>query len=390
MTLAYIEQRGGDPSKFIMDAKSWKPIKGNAGFFRACTETRWHPTKPTVMIGWNKTTLEIIVFDVITDYCIKRVKVGFASVGLMGEGSLSDDGSMVALGDTSNNVVLVDIEGGRVSAKQYVSFIRSPNHLLGNLTVSPLSTPSGGKVVVKASDTPELVHVYDYGSDLLLHHRFESDLTLSHGDVAVTPAGREVFVGGSRTWFGPVGGFNEKAGRVAAIDLDSGMITNISAGLLQLGSKEAADQHCSGRGPKGWVGVTYAGPHETAGQYCDELVLWKLDGSRECVRFGVNRTNDGTPPGGVDPYRSEAHGVWRPDGKAVMFASNWQHFASPAFSPPDIKDFVYEIMGPPPPVEAGRYYVNPDWQYSPVGAVFDRVSGRIVPLADVVAMMNKK
>jgi len=98
-TLAYIEQRGGTPSKMILDGKTWLPILGCTGNFKSCTEVRWHPTQRTVMVGYNKTAREIVVFDALNDNLIKRISVPFiwqsSNGGFMGEGSLSDDGSMV-------------------------------------------------------------------------------------------------------------------------------------------------------------------------------------------------------------------------------------------------------------------------------------------------------
>jgi hypothetical protein len=383
-----MEQKGGSPSRLILETATWTAVKGKTGHFAACTETRWHPTQPTTMVGYNKSTNELVVFDALTNTLIKKIPVGFvfqsSNGGFMGEGSLSNDGSMVALGDEANNVVMIDIPRGRVAPVQKVDFIRSPGHRLGNITISPLSTPSGGKVVAKASDTPELVHIYKYGEDFQLVHHFESDLTLSHADVGVTPAGREVFCGGARDWYGAAGAFSKDNGRIAAIHLDNGEVKNISAGKNQLGgTKEAGDQHCSCRGPVGWMLATYVGPQEGTGRFGMELVAWKLDGSRECRRFGVTRTNETIGAA----YRAEAHGVMRPDGNAVAFASNWQHSSSQSTNASETKDFVYTSTSTPPP-EPTPPPVTYSWRPIAVEYAIVDSRGLLVHPDDIVEIMN--
>jgi hypothetical protein len=134
--------------------------------------------------------------------------------------------------------------------------------------------------------------------------------------------------------------------------------------------------------------VTHASRIESSGQFCDEMVLWKLDGSRECIRFGTTHTDDSN-------YRAEAHGCPSPDGSRVMFASNWQKdVPPPPSSMGEVKSYVVSAISgidpPPPPVDPQpRYYVSNTWTYQPSGAVVDRVTGKIVPLLELAAKMNK-
>lgn len=396
-TLIKLEQKRGSPSKMILNARpgpdQWKAVRGQTGNFRACTEVRWHPKMPLVMVGYNNNTRQIVIFDAISDALLLPISVPFvwqsSNGGFMGEGSLSNDGSIVAFGDEANNVCLIDLVDGRVGPMQKVAFVRVPTTGLDNITVSPLSTPQGGHVVTHGDD---FVRVYTYGPDLKLVPKFESALKLSHADVGLTPNGREVFVGGARQWYGASGAFSKNEGNVAAIHLDNGQIVNISAGSKYIGTKEAADQHCSCRGVNGWVLETVAGPHEvgTGVRFAMELIAWRLDGSRQCIRFGPTRTNEKV---GSEPYRNEAHGVMRPGTTptAVMFASNSQHATSPLGNPSDVKAFVLELDGTvdPPPTPQARFTVDETRRAYPTGAIMDRVTNAPVMLSEVAKLLNK-
>lgn len=389
-TLYLMEQRGGTPSKLLLNAVTWKPILGNKGTSRVSTclnnshETRWHPGNASQMIGVSSGATKVSRFDVLSDQVFQIITTGFtfsgSTNGFMGEGNLSLDGSMLVLGDESNNAMLVNVRDGITGPLAKIVFINAPATGLDNITVSPLSTPQGGYVVCHGSD---FVMIYKYGPDLVLQPHRQSLLKLSHADVGVTPSGHEVFVGGARQWYGPAGTFSDEDGNVVSIDLETGAIKAISMGTNRLGAKEAGDQHCSCRGPRGWVGVTYAGPHETTGRFVMELVLYKLDGSGECVRFGVTRTNEKL---GANPYRNEAHGVWSPDGKSVAFASNWQHATIAPGSVDDVKDYVLTLDDAvPPPATTKAYEAKP---FQAEYAIFDR-RGMFVHPKDVERLLNE-
>jgi len=383
-TLVKLEQRGGKPGDFIVDGRTWHPIMGDIGIFGQCYETRWHPLQPNVMVGWIKSVGDVVVFNPITNVEIHRVHIGNTTISPMGEGALSEDGNMLALGDTASNALVVDIANSRVGPLTKIVYPGDPAWTLNNLTMSPLSTSAGGYVVFGGDSDKGMVCSYG-GADLALVMPRAFSLAMSHADVGVSPAGREVYVGGARAYYGS-GTFTNKDGRIISIDIATGAFTHVSMGTNQLGAigKESGDQHCSCRGPRGWVLTTYAGPQEGGGQFCMELVAWKLDGSRECVRFGVTRTNEA----GI--YRAEAHGVMRRDGKAVMFASNNQ-WATPGIlgDPNDIKAHVYVLDSvTPPPSTQDRFYVDPAFTYQPPGAVFDHATGRIVPLPEVARLLN--
>lgn len=411
-TRALIEQRGGDPSKMVVDATSWAPLIGNSEWrgglahsrlLRSCGDVRWM-SEASVMVGTSGGGL--LVFDVESERRLAFIEVP-PGLGFMGEGSLSLDATVVALGDSLGRVVIVDLLNRRVGPVYVVNFAPDANGL-DNLTVSPLSSFAGGKLVVQADGREEYGRVFDFGSDLVLRpHAMDPRglrmgmakdeeaasrgfvATMSHATVAVGLDSREYFVGGVRTAGGVnLAGFDEKEGRVVAIDLETGLHVHVSAGAnVNGGVKEAADQHC-GLAPRGFVGVSYAGEHETDGRFVGEQALWPLDGTRRGIRFGQNRTNDGGAVAGVDKYRSEAHGVWRRDGQQVMFASNWHGLGASPHVPADIKGYVLTLRAaaPPPPGEDGPYEFRTG-QYD--AAQFDKRTGRMIHPADVTRMLNK-
>jgi hypothetical protein len=70
-------------------------------------------------------------------------------------------------------------------------------------------------------------------------------------------------------------------------------------------------------------------------RYSDEIIAVKLDGSGSVERLcHIHSATSGC-------YRCEAHPVPSPDGRRVLFASNWaQDCGSDCGFPTDIKDYV--------------------------------------------------
>jgi hypothetical protein len=121
--------------------------------------------------------------------------------------------------------------------------------------------------------------------------------------------------------------------------LTSGRHAHVSRGLT---ANECGDQHTSARNYKapGYCLATYESTDGGSHKLRDEMVIWELTygGAGGCVRLGTTRTNDST-------YLGEAHAVPSPSFKKVMFASNWQANANPAFADAtDFKSYILEAV----------------------------------------------
>jgi hypothetical protein len=363
--LVKLEQRGGSPAQLILDAATWRPVTTTltdspAGrLLRASYESRWRGgVNSTQLVSWIKASQMMVVWDATNgaiEYAV-RIPSEDADYGLIHESQVSADGRWVAVSThfpsprSSGRVdylQIVDLERKRVGPR---NFIPMPYDTEDGGDIDWVSVSQHGTyVVVKYSSraTPEYARVFVVHPDLTVTPQRMSPMGLRMGptqndvegwiaclshSVMALEAGREVLVGGVRG----VAVSNlcnaaqvKSEGRIVTIDLASGVHRHVSAGsaYLPAGMIEAEDQHC-GCAPPGWVLATYTG---RKGQYASEMVSWPLDGSRECVRWGVTRTIDSA-------YRREAHGVQSPDGTQVMFSSNWCMAADP--------DRLSEPLGP--------------------------------------------
>jgi len=143
---------------------------------------------------------------------------------------------------------------------------------------------------------------------------------LKHADVATDPfdANEDVLIGG-RSCPGA------RLGRVLKVRLRDGKVMELTDGR-----NEASFSHASARNTArpGWVYITYySGAQQTGRRFAGEIVALKMDGSGEVERFGHTHSTG-------KPYRAEAHGVPSPDGKRVMFASDWLDHAGPVSGTP--------------------------------------------------------
>jgi hypothetical protein len=105
-----------------------------------------------------------------------------------------------------------------------------------------------------------------------------------------------------------------RLGRVLKVRLRDGKVTELTDP-----DNEASFWHASARNTRrpGWVYITYArGPANAGRRFAGEIVALKLDGSGTVQRFGHYHSSG-------KPYRAEAHGVPSPDGRRVIFASDW-------------------------------------------------------------------
>jgi hypothetical protein len=127
---------------------------------------------------------------------------------------------------------------------------------------------------------------------------------LKHADMALD-GDDDVLVGG-RSCAGA------KVGRVVKVRLRDGRVTPLTDP-----KNEASVAHVSTRNlaRPGWAYVSFF--RQPGKKHSDEIIAVKLDGSGAFERFGTTHTD----PKGC--YRCEAHPAPSPDGRRVVFASNW-------------------------------------------------------------------
>lgn len=380
MSMLKLEQKGGSPGQLVVDGSSYRVLyteDGNSApskLLRDSYESRWRPGHGHEMVSWSKARQELTVWDALDGTVSWQVHVPSecADFGLNGEGTLSDDGRWLALGTlwpTPNKPIpdpsWIDPHDGskaplipNPNAKvDYFQVIDLDQHRVGprNAFEMPYETqdhgdidwcsisPLGNFVVVKYSSngTPEYQRVFGINKQTLTARPQPMSAIglrmaatqydqrgwiacMSHADMNVV-AGREVIVGGIR-FASDSNVCNDPTikaqGRIISVELASGIYRSVSAGdkFLPAGMHEASDHHTSCRAyrDRGWATHHY---RIGSGVFADELVQWKLDGSRQCRRFGVARSDEST-------YRGEVHPCPSPDGKRILYASNWMDLAN--------------------------------------------------------------
>jgi len=153
---------------------------------------------------------------------------------------------------------------------------------------------------------------------------------LKHADMALDPFdGNEDVIVGGRSCPG------SSIGRVVMVRLRDGKVTPLTDP-----TNEASVSHVSTRNLErpGWAYVSY---FKADGKcFNDEIVAVKLDGSGSVERY--------THKHSVTPgcYRCESHPVPSPDGRRVLFASNWaEDCGTGCGSVSEIKDYVVSPSG---------------------------------------------
>jgi K319-like protein len=369
-TLFSIENRsGGSPSPMILDGLTFLPRFGLCGSYPRY-DYRWHPSPlhPHEQINVNSAGTELMWFDVVT--CTKTrswtlpitVDYGIGS----GEGNPSNDGRFVCLNNNSAMFV-VDMDPqppyapypnkriGPVYTFPPCSLVVSnpTDCLIGNLSISP----SGKYVDVKYSSgndsTLDAHRIYEVDpATLALKPHLMAGVSLRCGSYVKRPNGwifplkhadmgldpydndEDVIVGG-RSCPG------SSLGHVVMVRLRDGQVT-----ALTDPSNEASVYHVSTRSYQrpGWAYITY---YKVSGaRFSDEVVAVKMDGSHAAERYAHTHSASSSC------YRCQPHAVPSPDGKRVIFASNWaQDCGSGCGSSSDIKDYVVSNAGsgsPPP------------------------------------------
>src|SRR5262245_1180731 len=344
-TMLSVENRGAGAgeSPLILDGETYLPQ------FTPCAaydnwDYRWHPSPSHAneQINVNRAGTELMWFDVVNCKKTRSWKLPFpAGYGIgSGEGNVSADGRYVVISD-STRMVVVDMDPRSPNAPGYPYRRIGPVYTFapcslevgepsfcpnGNISISP----SGRYIDVKFGsggvdcdticdmhrifevDTGLVIRPHDMASTALRCGSFAARpngwiFPLKHADMALDPFdhNEDVLLGG-RACPG------SRIGHVVKVRLRDGKVTPLTDP-----ANEASFMHGSARATDrpGWFYVTYA--RATPGKRFDgEIVAVKMDGSGSVERYGHYHSTAST-------YRSQAQAVPSPDGRRILFASDW-------------------------------------------------------------------
>ncbi len=290
----------GPGATLFLDGSTYAPLFTRSGPGGG-GEWRWHPTTADTAIYLNANAT-IGHWNVVSNTSTPQFSVSGYSGAEMGpdEGNPSYDGRYLAVKavrtsdsklvafavdiQTATKYADIDLAAQGVSSVDWISI--SP---LGNYVVC-YGTISGGSQRTKVWDKSGTV----VGT--------WTDHPFGHYDLGVDQQGNEVAFGSVSS-----GSYSH---HFIMRRLSNAAITSLS------GAWTSFNWHASCRnyGRTGWG---YASINDTSGYLLDgEVVAIKLDAVNQVERIGRHRTNN------ID-YDSAAFAVPSPDGKRVMFASNW-------------------------------------------------------------------
>jgi len=362
-TLISIENRGasGSPTPLILDGVTYRPKYAPCPNYKLW-DYRWHPSRAHAreQINVDQSGTELMWYDV--EACRKTRSWSLpitADYGIgSGEGNPSNDGRFVMIAGT-RQIYVVDMD-------PKPPFAPYPNKRIGpTLDVSNCGLPSckidwagmsaSGKYAVVSlpeEDNPRVFDVDPVTLALSPHAMPASSFrchgtpaagylySLGHADVAVNPFddNEDVIVGQDECHLiGQTRG-GTVISHVMMARLRDGRIT-----ALTDPSNEAYAHHISMRSidRPGWAYVDYF--QEDGKRFSDEVVAVKLDGSKAVQRFAHKHSV-------FDKcYRCESHPAPSPDGRRILFASNWaEHCGSGCGSTTDIKDYLIDARAPLP------------------------------------------
>lgn len=295
-TLLCLGKHQGRPNKVFLDGENYAvrfTRHGGPG-----REIRWHPQRPDIMVYvrdnaigyWDvrKDTTEVIV--TFPGYCEFRIGPW--------EGNLSLDGRLiVVVGMKGENRIAFAYD---IEQKQ-----KYPDLVLNDVTIDWVSVSASGKYIVLNGEIDggkDRTQVYDLAGNKTtkLWKKYGRP---SHYDMTIDENGDDIAVGVSKS--------KPDVGRVIKRRLRDGKVTVLTSGGYA--------GHTSTRNVRrpGWAYVTYQGRGSAWPPYWDEVVAVKLDGSMTAERIAHLHTKR------ID-YLTEAHAVPSPDGKRVLWASNWE------------------------------------------------------------------
>jgi len=296
-SLLHLARHHGFPSALFLDGANYRPLFGRNN--SPGTEVRWHPKQPANMIYVKGN--EIGVWDVRAD--TSRVIAAFPGysdfhIGPW-EGNLSADGRMlVVIGKQGEDRIAFAYD---LEAKK-----KRLDLVLKGIEVDWVSISSSGKLIVLngkfTAANGDQTQIYDLDGNKV-GDLWEEYGRPSHCDLAIDENGDDIAVGVSKS--------KPDDGRVIKRRLRDGKITVLTSGGYA--------SHTSTRNVDlpGWAFATYQYRGPDWPPYRDEVVAVKLDGSMTVKRIAHLHTH-------TTDYLTEAHAVPSPDGKRVLWASDWE------------------------------------------------------------------
>src|SRR5947199_35519 len=266
-----------------------------------------------------------------------------------GEGNPSNDGRFVLIAGT-RQIYVVDMD-------PQAPFAPYPHQRIG----PALDVSSGGSmdwagmsasgkyaIVSYNGDYPRVFDVNTSTLALTPHpmstsyqcHGSASDgyiYALGHADVAVNPFdnNEDVLVGRDQCF--------PSSGQVNGVVVSNVMMARLRDGQITAltdPNNEAFASHVSTRNINrpGWAYVDYE--VENGKRFSAEVIAVKLDGSKAVQRFAQEHSAFS------GCYRREPHASPSPDGRRLIFASNWADHCTTCGSSSDIKDYVIDARPP--------------------------------------------
>ncbi len=297
MSLMFLGKYNGDHDYLYLDAETYEPL-----FQRAAPsyvyEDRWHTTEPDlrVYVGtdgtvgtWNVWTGErTVIIDLSTE--------GYGDLYFgPGKGNVSHDGRWMAVRARHDGVLVcfaLDLE----NAERHADIDLSGYDLPGSVYISAL-----GNYIVFTHGMDE-VTVFDRdGAQVQYWPEYHRP---GHGDVTLDPDGQEVFVGGSKD--------DPDSGQVIARRLADGVVTPLTPPGPWV-------THTSARNTQldGWVFSSFDTDSALYAPYLNEVVMSPLNGSYAVARLAHTHQAE------TSNYWTETHASPSPNGRRVVFASNW-------------------------------------------------------------------
>ena len=280
----------------FLDGTTYQPLFGRNS---PGPEFVWHPTIPDVMIyitsagGFGQ-------WNVRTNAATKKFSPTGYSNALFGpsEGNVSRDGRWaVAVATRSSDghqvAYAVDIDNG----------VKYPDIDLAAVGVSDLDwasiSPLGTYVVIHGTINGTAMTTRIYSRQGQLVTTWPESSRPTHYDMTVDLSGNEVGVG--------IVGGSPNSKTILMRRLDSGAATVLTS--------SSYDAHASTRNNQrpGWA---YSSINNTGSPFDREVYAVRMDGSGAVERYAHHRSSSGD-------YLAQPQAVPSPDGKRVMFHSDW-------------------------------------------------------------------
>lgn len=355
-SLLYIENKkgGASPSQLYLDGTTYAILYGTPSNLPGGggNDQRWHPAlahKNEVIVAGGSSGPTLWWFDVTTNAITRSwtLPIGTNYIG-MTDGQASADGRYLALGSTTQ-VFIIDMETWPTVRTGAIFNFTTEG--LGGVVTHYSVSPSGQYLIVAYSDESKRMFDIDPSTLNLSVHVTTGPLgsaspqftnaqgaiyAQGHTDYAVDIDGTEWIVGQEHASPSNVGahvsGVTEVSGNglghVLAIRIPDGAGRSLTDPTI-----EAYAYHISCRCVQrpGWAYVSFFNDSGSDLRFKDEIIAVRIDGSGQCERYGWTHSNstsdDGSCVGGFSDflYRSEPHPCPTPDGKRIIFASNFHY-----------------------------------------------------------------